>query len=716
MSSLTWILIAASGFLVAGVLSGSEELLVFVGPPVAPKKPVVDEYHGTKVTDDYRWLENGDDPAVKKWCIDQNRYARQMLDHIPTRKALLPRLTELHSASSPDYYGITFAGNKLFALKSQPPRNQPYLVTLPSADQPDAARVIVDPNQLSAAGTTSMDFYVPSHDGRLVAVCLSEGGSEEGAVHVFDVATGQPLPDQIPRVNYPTAGGSVAWAADNRGFYYTRYPRGEERPPVDRNFYQQIYFHQLGTATADDAYVLGQEFPRIAEIELDSSADGQVVVATVANGDGGDYAHYVRPGTGDWLQITRFTDEVREVKSGPDGYLYLLSRHAAPRGKILRLKLSDPQLSQAEVVVPESEVVIRDFTLAGPRLYVIDLVGGPMQVRVVDLGDRTQRQLPLPPISSVAQVVHLTGDEVLLRTQSYVEPPAWYRSTPALERPVRTALYRTSPADFSDIEVTREFATSKDGTKVPLNILRRKGTPLDGNNPTILYGYGGYSISLSPAFGISRRVWLEQGGVLAIANLRGGGEYGEAWHRAGNLTHKQNVFDDFAACARHLIDAKYTQPKRLAIEGGSNGGLLMGAALTQHPELFGAVIAHVGIFDMLRFEEHPNGAFNVTEFGSVKNLEQFRALAAYSPYQHVHEGTAYPAVLILTGHNDGRVDPHNSRKMTARLQAATSSGKPVLLRYSFDSGHGIGTALQERLAQEADVYAFLTQQLGMIAR
>jgi prolyl oligopeptidase len=274
-------------------------------------------------------------------------------------------------------------------------------------------------------------------------------------------------------------------------------------------------------------------------------------------------------------------------------------------------------------------------------------------------------------------------------------------------------LFTASPASFSDVEVIRVSAISKDNTRVPMNILRRKGTKLDGNNPTLLYGYGGYGINESPAFSARRRAWLDHGGVWVTANLRGGAEFGDSWHEQGRLTKKQNVFDDFIACAEYLIKSKYTSPEKLAIEGGSNGGLLMGAALTQRPELFRAVVSHVGIYDMLRVETFPNGAFNVTEFGTVKETEQFKALYAYSPYHHVKDGTDYPAVLFLTGDNDGRVDPMNSRKMTARLQAATHSGRPVFLRTSSGSGHGIGTALNERIEQDADVFAFLFDQLGI---
>jgi prolyl oligopeptidase len=305
------------------------------------------------------------------------------------------------------------------------------------------------------------------------------------------------------------------------------------------------------------------------------------------------------------------------------------------------------------------------------------------------------------------------GDELVFGNVSYLQPFAWFTCSPDLKQPRRTALYMTSPVDFADIEVVREFATSKDGTKVPLNILRKKSLKLDGRNPTLLYGYGGYGISLSPGFDSTRRIWFDAGGVYAVANLRGGGEYGEQWHKAGNLTRKQNVFDDFIAAAEHLIQRRYTSPDKLAVQGGSNGGLLMGAFLTQRPDLARAVVAQVGIYDMLRVELDPNGQFNVTEFGTVNDPAQFQALYAYSPYHHVRNGVKYPAVLLTTGENDGRVNPAQSRKMAARLQAATGSDRPILFRSTAGAGHGIGTALKDRIAEQADVDAFLFDQLGI---
>jgi len=346
------------------------------------------------------------------------------------------------------------------------------------------------------------------------------------------------------------------------------------------------------------------------------------------------------------------------------------------------------------------------------RLYVLGLWGGPSDVRVFDLQGHEQSRIPVSPVSAVNTLVPLDGDDVIYQSESYLTPAAWFRFDSASGKTERTNLFMRPAADFSDAEVVREFATSKDGTKIPVNIIRRKGTKLDGKNPTLLTGYGGYGISISPAYDVNVRIWLDQGGVFAEANLRGGAEYGDDWHRAGMLTKKQNVFDDFAACAEHLILAGYTNSSRLAIQGGSNGGLLMGAELTQHPKLFRAVASSVGIYDTRRNELSPNAVFNVTEYGSVKDSVQFRALYAYSPYHHVVDRTAYPAVLFLTGANDPRVNPMHSRKMTARLQAATSSGLPVLLRTSSNSGH-INASLNDRIERTADIYAFFLHELGV---
>ena len=710
-SARQWSVLGAL-FLIGHVCIPAQPPPATPGPPVAPKKPVVDVYQGVSVTDDYRWLENYSDPAVRSWSDSQNQYARKYLDALPPRAALYDELKRLYSQPFPRYSALQTRPGALFALKNQPPQEQPLLVLLKSADDLDSERVLLDPNKLDPSGGTEIDFFVPSLDAKYVAVSMSKGGSESGDLHVFEVATGKEVGAPIPHVNGGTAGGSMAWNSDGSGFYYTRYPHAGERPPEDLNFYQQVYFHRLSTDSRQDSYSLGKEFPRIAEIQLRASDDGRFVLAVMENGDGGEYAYYLLGPDGQWHQIGRLSDEIADAEFGSDGYLYLLSHLNAPKGKILRMPLAQPRVSEAQTVVPESRVAIDSFLPIGNMVYTADQAGGPSQLRGFDTAGKLQGIVPILPISSVDQLVRSNDGALLFRNTSFVDPPAWYRYDPATKMVMRTALHENAAADFSDVEVVREFAISKDGTRVPLNIMRRKGTKLDGKNPVLLTGYGGYSISIAPDFSPGRKTLLEHGFVLAIANLRGGGEYGEAWHKAGNLTKKQNVFDDLAACARYLIDHKYTNAAKLAIEGGSNGGLLMGAALTQHPDFFAAVVSHVGIYDMLRVELQPNGAFNVTEFGTVKEPDQFRALYAYSPYHHVVDGTNYPPVLFLTGDNDPRVDPLNSRKMTARLQASGTK-RPVLLRTSSNSGHGIGTALSEYIAEQADVQAFLFDQLGV---
>jgi prolyl oligopeptidase len=693
------------------LISSVSSAMLFAQPPATPKRPAADTYHSVKVTDDYRWLENASDPSVQAWSDGQNRNARRYLDGLPARTSVYEELNKLMNRQSARYFAMTYRGGTLFALKMQPPKEQAMLVSLKSADDPGSERVIVDPNQMDDKGNVEIDFYVPSINGKRVAVSMSKGGSERGDVTVYDAVSGKPLAGVVPRVNGGTAGGSLAWNQDGTGFWYTRYPREGERPAADLEFFQQVYFHKLDADTRQDSYAIGKDFPRIAEITMASSEDGGYVLARMANGDGGDLAHYLLTPSGEWTQITRFVDEVPQVAFGPDAQLYMLTRHNAPMGKIVRVPLDRPRLTEAKEVVPESKLAIEFVVPTARRLYVVEQAGGPEEVRVFPAEGGTAEVVPLPPLSSVRSLVRTSGDEVLLMSGTYLTPPAWSRYDSVSKKVAPTALRETSAADFDDCEVVREFATSKDGTKVPLNIILRKGTKLDGNNPTLLYGYGGYSISLKPAYSVSLRPLLDRGVVYVVANLRGGGEFGEPWHRAGNLTKKQNVFDDFAAAAHWLTDNHYTSASKLAIEGGSNGGLLMGAELTQHPELFRAVVSHVGIYDMLRVELQPNGAFNVTEFGTVKELEHFRALYAYSPYHHVRDGTQYPAVLFLTGANDPRVDPSHSRKMTARLQASGTK-QPVLLRTTNSAGHGIGTALSEQIAQQADVTAFLLAQWG----
>jgi prolyl oligopeptidase len=694
------------------------------GVPKAPetrKETVVDTYHGTEVADDYRWLENWDDPEVKAWSEAENAYARTVLGSLPGVEAIRARVTEILENTSVEHYALTWRGGRLFAMRAQPPMNQPFLVVMPSPDEPEAATVIVDPNLLDPSGATGIDWYEPSPDGSVVAVSLSVGGSESGDVYLYETGTGRATGEVIPRVNGGTAGGDLAWTPDGAGFYYTRYPRDGERPPDESAFYQQLWFHTVGTPASDDRYELGEDFEKIVEIAVEAEPGTGRILATVQYGDSGRFAHYVRELDGTWRQITHFGDGNVEVAFGPHGSLYIVSRDGAPRGKILRLPTSDTSLERATEIIPEGEdTIVSEFSRAPTmvvgetRLYLVYQVGGPSEIRVFDHDGRQVPGPSVPPVSRVGlNLVRLDGDDILFSNTSYIDPTAWYQFRVADATTNATALVTEAPVSFGDAEVVRDFTVSKDGTRIPINIVRRKGIELDGQNPVLLTGYGGYGLAEAPRFSSIRRIWLDQGGVWADANIRGGGEYGEAWHRAGTLTHKQNVFDDFFACMSYLVKAGYTTPERLAIEGGSNGGLLMGAMIVQHPEAARTVVSHVGVYDMLRVELSSNGRFNVPEYGSVDNPDQFKALYAYSPYHNVEDGVSYPAVLFLTGANDPRVDPMQSRKMTARLQAATSSGLPILLRTSADTGHG-GLPLSEAIEQIVDVYAFTFDQLGIV--
>jgi prolyl oligopeptidase len=679
------------------------------------QRPETNSYNGVAVRDDYQWLEEAAVPEVRDWTRLQNSRTRGYYDGLPFRDGIAQQLRQLRTEESARYGALTEKKGRIFALRSKPPAQQPVLVRLSSLYAPALWRPVFDPNTYNTNGSTAIDWFVPSPDGRLVAISLSEGGSEQGTLHFFEVDTGKKLNDEIPRVQYPTGGGSAAWTPDGSGIYYTRYPHQGERPEADLNFYQQIWFHKLGAPVTEDTLELGKDFPRIAEIELDASENGQAILAKVANGDGGDFAHYLRGPAGKWQAITRFEDGAKQAQFGRDGALYLLSLKDAPHGKILHLPPNATDLAQATVAVPERKGVVSGFAPSAGGIYVDYLQGGPSELFYFKHGSSRPRELPILPVSSAGGLQSWHGDELVFGNVSFLKPFAWFTFDPAADEPRRTALAMTSPVDFDDIEIVREFAQSKDGTKVPLNILRKKGLKLDGQTPTLLTAYGGYGISLSPNFDATRRIWFDAGGVYVIANLRGGGEYGEEWHKAGNLTRKQNVFDDFIAAAEHLVRRRYTSPARLAVEGGSNGGLLMGALLTQRPDLVRAVVSHVGIYDMLRVELDPNGQFNITEFGTVKDPTQFKALYAYSPYHHVRDGVKYPAVLLTTGENDGRVNPAQSRKMTARLQAATGSDLPILFRSSAAAGHGIGSSLNERISQQADTLAFLFDQLGMNA-
>jgi prolyl oligopeptidase len=681
--------------------------------PPAATRPVSETLHGVTVVDNYRWMEDDAAPEVKAWVREENALTRKVLDAVSQRPEIARRVGQLLRAETVARYDIQYRSGVVFALKYAPPKNQSTLVVLPVTLDVSKERVVLDPTVLDPAGRTTIDFYTPSYDGKYVAVSLSANGSEVGTAYVFEVATGKRLDDAVPRVTYPTAGGSIEWAADSKGFYYTRYPDPGERPEADQHFHQTVWFHRLGAPLSADQYVIGREFPRIAEIELRGSRDGRELLAQVKNGDGGEIAYYLRRGRGAWQQVAGFTDGIKQMNIGQDGHLYARSIKDAPLGCILAIPLADARLAQGRVVVPAATLSADSLEVGRSRLYVQYRDGGPSLVKMFAPSGKPLGALPAQPLSDTSVSVILDGDNAIVRITSFVTPATHYRYDAATNRLTATALNGKPPFNFDDAVVEREFAVSKDGTRVPVMILHAKGIKMDGTHPTLLYAYGGYGISMTPYFSPTLRLWLDYGGVYALAGIRGGGEYGDAWHVAGMLTRKQNVFDDFAASMQYLVERKFTSPDRLAIMGGSNGGLTMGAALTQHPEAMRAVVSEVGIYDTMRWETQPNGEFNVTEFGSTKDPAQFRALYDYSPLLRVKDGVKYPAVLLTTGDNDGRVAPYESRKMAARLQAATASDHPVLLRTEAAAGHGIGTALSTQIEEAADIYTFLVDQLGI---
>jgi prolyl oligopeptidase len=692
--------------------------------PVFAPGDTVDTIQGVKVADPYRALENGSDPKVEAWSDGQNARTHGYLDALPGREPVAAKLRRLITAASPAYGALQAQGATVFAIYNDPAKQQPSLVRLNAAADPASRTAVLDPNVLDASGHTEIDWYTASPDGTKVAVSLSKNGSEDGTLHVYDVASGAEIGTPIPAVQFPTAGGSLAWTADGKGFWYTRYPTSG--PEEERHFNQQVYFHKLGGDAAADPLVLATKdgLPRTGEVFLNNDSGAGAAIAAVQLGDGGQWQIYVlRPGK-PALKVARYENRVIAATMAKDGTLYGLSRLNAPKGKVM--KLAAPYtggFAKATVFAPEQkDAAIVDggefgqpLQAAGGRLVVNRIAGGPSRLSVYDAGGKATA-MSIPQIAAIGDVAPMPNGDVLYSVATYLQPIYYARWSAASGQSARTGLAVTSPISFADATVTRAFATSKDGTRVPLNIIAKKGVVLDGSHPVLLYGYGGYGVNQTPHFlGAVRRLWLDAGGIYVEANLRGGGEYGDEWHRAGALTKKQNVFDDFAAAGDWLIANHYTTRDKLALMGGSNGGLLMGAEITQHPQLARAVVSAVGIYDMIRFELDPNGAFNVTEFGSVKDPAQFKALYAYSPLLNVKPGTAYPAVLMTTGANDGRVNPMNSRKFTAALQAATTSDRPILLRTSKNAGHGIGSSLDDRISEQTDQLMFLFDQLGMSA-
>ena len=686
------------------------------GYPFAASRSTTQDFFGVTVSDDFTWLENPADPYTRAWTNAENAYSRRYLDAMPARAALHQRLQSLIGSTSNAYSALVERGGVVFALKNAPPQQRPVLVVLKSVDDVASERVLFDPGAAAPDGSLAIDFFRPSLDGRRVAIAVSTGGSDGATLRVIDVATGQALADQIPRVTSAASGGDVAWSVGSTGLFCTQTPAPGSRPADYAQSLEQVVFHKLGMPPAQDRLELGAGLPRLSRVRLESSRDGRSVLALVENGRGGDVSLYLKPadanGEGAWRRLASESDGVRDAQFGDDDALYIKSILNAARGKLLRLPLAGTKnvdWDRMTTIAVPVEGAIQRFAVAGGTLYLTEGQAGASRLRAIDVRTRRATAVSLPAMSGVTALARVGRNDVVAQVASYLEPPLWMRVGGGHAK--RTALVMTSDANFSDSDVVREFATSRDGTPVPLDILRRKSTRLDSRNPVLLTVGGAMGQGATPDFDAARRVWLDRGGVIAVATLRGGVEPGEAWRADGVRLHKQNTFDDFIAAAEYLVKRGYTQPALLGARGRGDGALVMGAALTQRPELFRAVVSAAGRYDMLRFERDAAGEYDAPEFGSVKDRAQFDASFAYSPLRAVRDGGNYPAVLLMAGERDGRVNPAHSRKMAARLQQANPSGRVILLLTDTSSGQMSQASLAETVDQATDEIGFFLNEV-----
>lgn len=706
-------------------LSASATVRAQTAPPVAPVRPVVDDYFGTKVTDPYRYMEDLTSEEVRGWMKGQAEFARGVLGRIPGRDAFLKRMLEL-DASVPAKVGgvIRLANGKLFYRKRLANED---VFKLYMRDGPKGAEVLLaDPDEFRTrtGKPHALNYFVPSWDGRFVAYGISQSGTEDASLYVTETATKKAVDRPIDRCEYP----QVSWLPDGSGFVYNRLQKlAAGAPATERYQRSKVHLHKLGTDPEKDPGVLGIDVPGSPELEPAQGPFASVhpvepyVFALVTNFVQNEISLFVAPtaalGTGEirWKKICDFSDDVTGFDARGDA-LYLLSHKAAPRFKILKTSLKNPDLATATVAVPEGPTVIKALAAAKDALYLQVLDGGIGRVRQLAYDGKTKPQdVPLP----VQGTVNLGGSDprltgVLLELASWINYGGAFVYDPATRRVTDLELVPRGPYDApADLVAEEVKVKSWDGTMVPLSIVHRKGLKLDGTNPTWLRGYGAYGMTTDPFYDHSLYAWYEKGGIFATAHVRGGGENGEEWYRAGFQKTKPNTWKDFIACAEYLIDRKYTSPSRLAGEGTSAGGILIGRALTERPDLFAVALPRVGCLNAVRMETTPNGVPNIPEFGSCRTEEGFRSLYEMDALHHVRDGVKYPAVLVIHGANDPRVEPWQSAKFAARLQAATASGKPVLLRVEYEAGHGAGSTKTQRFEERADILSFLMWQFGV---
>jgi prolyl oligopeptidase len=679
--------------------------------PHTARENVVDDVHGTKVIDPYRWLEADQTDRVRDWTDHQNARTRAVLDALPQRAAFARRLRELLSVgllSTPR----PIAG-RIFHTRREGEQKQATLHVRDAVGAED--RALIDPNALDPEGLVTLDWYYPSPDARYVAYGLSRGGDEMSTLHVIETATGKDLGDRIPHTQRST----VAWASRSGedGFYYTVHPAPGSVPPGDENYYRRVRYHRLGADPTKDELAFGEGRPKEDILGVSASADGRWVLFTAFKGWARSDLYLLdrsHPERG-LATVVEGEDAIAEGFV-LDGRIWLRTNLDASNYRVVSVVCESPHASKWETVIAEGKDVIESFDRTRDRIAVLRLVRATSRLATYDLRGKDEREIPLPSLGAVEIVEgEHDGDRVGYTFQSFTQPPIAFvadAQTGAADEVVR--LRMPDRLDVAAIAVEQTTYASRDGTEITMFLIHRKDVRPAADVPTLLTGYGGFNISRTPAYSAGVAAWVEGGGLFALPNLRGGGEYGETWHRAGMLASKQNVFDDFHAAAEALIARGWTEPRHLAVAGGSNGGLLVGAALTQRPDLFAAVYCAVPLLDMLRYQNFRIARFWIAEYGSAEDREQAEWLRKYSPYHNVRAGVRYPPVLFTTAEGDSRVDPMHARKMAALLQAQSEDPESVvLLRVDRDAGHGIGKPLDKQVDDFADQYAFIAWQTGL---
>ena len=684
------------------------------GPPKAKVAPVEDTVQGHKIVDRYRYLENPSDPDTKLYVEQELGYTRSILDPLPGRdkiNARLSQLLEIGTVGAPQ-----MGGKYYFHTRRDGNQNQPILYIREGLNGglKDEDRVLVDVNKMSSDGTVALDWWYAAEDGKYVAYGTSASGSEESTLHIIESATGKVLPDTIERTRF----ASVAWMKDSSAFYYTRNPKKGEVPDGEEVYHVKVFYHRIGSDPAKDPLIFGegrnpQDVPNVT-----LSEDDRWLLINVGEG-------WTK--TEMYLQDLQSKNPPLEITTGKDflygaeffeGKLYITTNEDAPHYRVFVADAASAKRDNWKELIPQSDAVLQNASVTGGKLLAQYEHNATSELKLFGLDGKNLADVPLPAIGDVFSASgRYDRNEIFFGFQSFTVPPSIYRVDLADVKRALWAKVDAPSIDPSAYDVQQVWYSSKDGTKVPMFVVSKKGIERNGKNPTLLTGYGGFNISMTPAFNRSMYLWMEHGGIYAVANLRGGSEFGEDWHRAGMLEKKQNVFDDFIAAGEYLIAQKYTDRDHLAIFGGSNGGLLMGAMITQRPDLFRAVVCAVPLLDMLRYQNFQIAKLWIPEYGSAEDAKQFDWLYAYSPYHHVKPGQEYPAILFMTGDTDTRVDPMHAKKMAALMQAEAKNGasqqKPILLRIETKAGHGQGKPVTKQIEESTDMYSFLFWQLGV---